>query len=1136
MVSTPKNPRSIFNRGSNSGSALNISRPQNRSIASLFNAEKNASRNLSQFNPQQYRNRESLAGTLDDALTAARTGESTTSDFTNNVTGNKSKLEGKDKKSKSKLRRFGPLGVIVALIFGGGLFSLLSFSMLGPQLNSVITEATDVQFPSYNLRNQRLLKYMMSDVKISNFTRKYTNFSPWLKSRLAKNGIEVGKLDASGNFVSGSTISTSSTVLKYGDDIISANDFQARFASDASFRDAYYKAKRGRVAGFFDDAADRFYTKKGQTRDIFSRYTSTGDNERDRRNFEDVVNKNTVGTDATVRSGNKVHDDETGEDKAVKNGSDINASRVAGDTPETKARAFVNSVSGVVDTAGMPVCSALRVVNIASVAAMAYQIAQSANYFLAFMEPINKAIAGDGDEASAHEALNFLNESQSTEITYVDENGVQQTKTVTGSPLESTGARLIMSNTMVSPSDADPFGINALTRSARNAAISTGVSTTVCTGVTAASALLSIASLAVPGGAAAKITITLVAKIVGGLVLTGIVSLILEAIIPQLTKLFISNAFEYYTGIPGGEYLFEGAANSNYGLATQAVASMPASKSRVARQNYESTLALAQEAQIDRLNRSPFDASSPNTFLGSVVRQFSSLTTSTSLMSGVTAFSSTVNNSFGTVLKSTYADEIGTIAYTSVTQDCEFLPGAVCDIYGIPIPASDFSTVDIAPDDATYEAIISQNLDFSGSVTNKVSTASGGTNATTDGGWQYGKYNLSDGQLRGLIAVAEQENGVSLNGVKTELSIMANLYEHKTSAPYTADGLVNYVLNGNWFASSSTSKYDENHTPKYSGALEAARNIFNNGHRTIPKQVIEHDCIDCGDITSASNDGVSFDVTDRSKYKKGKTVIQNRYGGTYVFYQWADPETGKGDPFGYDASNTPDEQVSDTSSSESEVSSVSKTFSDYKIRDGSNLANFITFCVNRESPWGVTDANILNAMQTGDAYLNSVPVANDLLDLINAYEDQANMRWATGEICMNSEDNPDWDREFKYYQRYVEDMRILGTMSNESDNANPVIAYENAYDEAHPVDTSFEGTLARISGLTKDDVAFLMEVIDYSNQLAEYDPTTRYGYVQEEEKGYEAPEKSIFDTVSNFIAIYQNAFDFAETKQTETTC
>ena len=1134
MVSTPKNPRLNFNRGSTSGSALSISRPQNRT-ASLFDAEKAASRNLSQFNPQQYRTRQSLASSLDDALTVARSGESTTSDFTNKVTG-KSKLKGEDKNTKGAFRRFGPLGIIIGLLFGGGAFFMMTFSLLGPQLSSVITEATDVQFPSYNLRNQRLLKYMMGDVKVSNFTRKYTNFSPWLKSRLAKNGIEVGKLDASGNFVSGSTISTSSTVLKYGDDIISANDFQARFASDANFRDAYYKAKRGRVAGFFDDAADKFYTKKGQTRDIFSKYTSTDDNQRDRSNFEDVVNKNTVGTDATVRSGNKVHDNETGEDKAVKNGSDISTARVAGDTPEVKARAFVNSISGVVDTAGVPICSALRVVNIASVAAMAYQLAQSANYFLSFLEPINKAIAGDGDEASAHEALNFLNESQSTEVTYIDANGVQQTKTFVGSPLESTGGRLIMSNTAVSPSDADPFGINALTRSAKNVAISTGVSTTTCTGVTAASALLTVASLATPGGAAAKITITLVAKVVGGLILTGVVSMILEAIIPQLSKMFISNAFEYYTGIPAGDYLFEGAASSNYSLATQSSASMPASKARLARQNYETALALAQEAEVDRINHSPFDASNTNTFLGSLVRQFSSVTVSTSLLSGFSAFSSAVRNSFGSILNNTYADNLDTIAYTSVTQDCEFLPGAVCDIYGIPIPASDFSTIDIAPDDATYEAIISQNLDFNGSVTNKSNTASAGSNATTDGGWLYTKYNLSDGQMHGLIAVAEQENGVSLNGVKTELSFMANLYEQKMSAPYSADGLVNYVLNGNWFASSSTSKYDENYTPKYSGSIEAARNIFINGHRTIPKQIIEHDCIDCGDITSASNDGVSFDVSDRSKYKKGKTVIQNRYGSTYVFYQWADSETGKGDPFGYAASNTPDEQVINTKASESEVSNVSKTFSDYKIRDGSNLANFITFCVNRESPWGVTDANILNAMQTNDTLLNSVPVANDLLDLINAYEDQSNMRWATGEICMNSEDNPDWDREFKYYQRYVEDMRILGTMSNESDNANPVLAYENAYDEAHPIDTSFEGTLARISGLTKDDVAFLMEVIDYSNELAQYDPTTRYGYVHEEEQNYETPEKSTFDTIGDFVAIYQNSYAFAETKQTETTC
>ena len=1132
MVSTPKNPRFNLFRGSNSSAALGISRPR---VSSLFDAEKNASRNLSQFNPQQYRRRESLASELDDALTAARTGESTASDYANNVTGPKS--HSKDAKAKKKgLRRFGPLAIIIAMLFGGGTFFMLSFSTLGPQLSAVITEATDVQYPSYNLRNQRLLKYMMGDVRISNFTRKYTNFSPWLKSRLAKNGIEVGKIDADGNFVKGSTISTSSTVLKYGDDIISANDFQTRFASDVNFREAYYKAKRGRIAGYFDDAADRFYTKKNQTRDIFSRYTSTGDDQKDRSNFEDVVNEHLGGSDTTVQSGAKVRNEETGEDELIKNGSGVNSGHVAGDTPEVKARAFVNSLAGVVDNVGVPVCSALRIVNIASLAAMAYQIAQSASYFLSFLEPINKAMAGDGDEASAHTALNFLTETTDSEVTYVDENGVTQTKTVTGSPMDSYGARLIMSNTAVSPSDTDPFGINALTRSAKRVALTTGASTTTCQGVQAASAIVSLASVAIPGGSLVKVAISVVARTVGGIVLTGIIAAIIEAIIPQLTKMFISDAFEYYTGIPGGEFLFEGAANSNYNLATEGSASMPASKARVARQNYETALALAQEAQVDRLHRSQFDASSPNTFLGSLVRQLNATTFSSSILGGFSAFTSAVHNSFSSILSgASAADGVTSIKYTSVTQECEFMPGAVCDVYGIPIPASDFSTIDIAPDDATYEAVISRNLDFSGSIKNKVTSVTPGTNTNTDGTRQYGKYSLTDGQLRGLIAIAEQENGVSLNGVRSELSLMANLYEHKRSAPYTADGLVDYVLNGNWYPSTSTSKYNESYTPKFEAAFESARNIFNEGKRTLPKQIVEHDCIDCGDIVSATNDGVEIDINNRAKYIKDKTVIQNRYGDTYVFYQWADSETGEGDPFGYKIGDTPDELVPDSSKTEDEVKNVTKTFSDYKIKDDSELARFITFCVNRESPWGVTDANILGALESEDPILNAVPVVNDFLDVVNAIEDNINADWATGAACMNSEDNPRWDNEFKYYQRYVEDMRILGTMSNENDSGNPVIAYEKAYEEAHPIDTSFEGTLARISGLTKNDVAFLMEVVDYSNMLAEYDPTTRYGYIEPKETEFHTIESGKYIVYENNAAILTTP-ETAKNREGVATC
>jgi hypothetical protein len=64
----------------------------------------------------------------------------------------------------------------------------------------------------------------------------------------------------------------------------------------------------------------------------------------------------------------------------------------------------------------------------------------------------------------------------------------------------------------------------------------------------------------------------------------------------------------------------------------------------------------------------------------------------------------------------------------------------------------------------------------------------------------------------------------------------------------------------------------------------------------------------------------------------------------------------------------------------------------------------------------------------------------------------------------------------------------------------------------------------------------LLEVVDYSNQLAQYDPTTRYGYVQKEEKAYEAPEKTIFDTVLDFVALTPNTINIAYTREATVTC
>ena len=799
-----------------------------------------------------------------------------TNQFRNSVQG---KNSGQGRKKFAK--KIAPLTVIIGVLFGGGAFFYGAQSLLAPHLSALYTNATDLQYTSYHMRNSRLMSYLLNgggQVKISGFTTKYSYFSPYLKSRLAKNGIEVGHLNSSGVFESGQI--GGKTVLKFEDKIIDAGSFQNEFVNNANFRDSYYQAKRGRIAGFFDDSADYYYKNKGATRDIFDQYKSTGDNEVDTKNFETTVSNRVTGSDASVNTMRHETDEETGEDHIHENGDDIESTRVSGDTPESKARAMVNSIAGKVSTIGVPVCSALRIANIAAITVASYQIYQSIAYFLSLMEPISKMMAGEGDASAINETLNFMTTSTTSEVNYVDSDGTQQTKTVTGSLLESSGSKLVMGNTLSPQSEVEPYSFDNITKAATMIAVSTGVTNTACAGVMAASAIVSLASSAIPGGKLATFIVGAVAQTIGGIVMTVAVAAIINAIIPYVAKIFASNIFETYTGIPAGELFSQGAATANFNLATQGSAYMPSDKSAVKTQNRNTTLALAQEAELDRLHHSPFDATNPNTFLGSLLSNFTYLSYSNNTVSHFSSFINTVGSSVRKITSVSAADE--ELTYISNNRDCTFLEGATCDMYGLPIPTSDYSTIDVTPDDPAYIAAITPNLD---------------------------------------------ENG--------------------------------------------------------------------------------------------------------------------------------------------------------------------------EIKENSELAKFINFCDNRQSPWGVKDANILNALQTDLGVVgNNLPFVNELVDVVNAAEDVANEGWATGSICMNSEDNPRWENEFKYYQLYVQDMRILSGMAGDDDQAsiNPVIAYLEKYDATHPQDNSFEGTLARISGQTKDDIAMMLEFVNYSTKIADYDPSTRYSF------------------------------------------
>ena len=95
----------------------------------------------------------------------------------------------------------------------------------------------------------------------------------------------------------------------------------------------------------------------------------------------------------------------------------------------------------------------------------------------------------------------------------------------------------------------------------------------------------------------------------------------------------------------------------------------------------------------------------------------------------------------------------------------------------------------------------------------------------------------------------------------------------------------------------------------------------------------------------------------------------------------------------------------------------------------------------------------------------------------------------------------------KYYQRYIEDNRILSQLGafKETDLEDPVLAYEDHYEKTHPADNSKAGTLARITGSTKDDIETMLAVIDYYNFLADYHPEERYAFADNNQQTSDLP-------------------------------
>lgn len=169
------------------------------------------------------------------------------------------------------------------------------------------------------------------------------------------------------------------------------------------------------------------------------------------------------------------------------------------------------------------------------------------------------------------------------------------------------------------------------------------------------------------------------------------------------------------------------------------------------------------------------------------------------------------------------------------------------------------------------------------------------------------------------------------------------------------------------------------------------------------------------------------------------------------------------------------------------------------IKEDSNLAKYIVYCGQRQSPFGMPDQNISSAINdgtstgsmAGDSLVGASPVVGDFLGIIENSKTLLNYGYISGETCVvgNKADGastPNWE-ETKQYQRFIEDQRLAENMGLTEKSS--VTAFLDKYYEKHPLDNSYEGILARRSGLTKDKVIALLDYADKMVFLASYDPT-----------------------------------------------
>lgn len=612
----------------------------------------------------------------------------------------------------NKLKRFGPTGAVASMLLVGAVGIGSSTSVMGSLLvsikESIVTNIDQQQYTSMSRSNRILSRRLADDatsgsctlVKIACRFHKPTDYQ--LK-QLDKAGVKA--LDEAGEVIEKGKLIGGKRPAHYliDGEKISAKDFKKALRNNPKLRNAFRRAYNPRWVNWVDDAAVKFLKKIGVTKKVAEKLNS----KKTRKALTEATDELTKIED---KAGDKIKKEIAEE---------------AGDFAKKEAKKTAKKGGDAKLMMAQGICAAAKAPNVIVNINKAFRIAQYAKLGYTFLTAADAIKKGEATPEMVNNVATILTQSYTKKDGSIKKPATDSklmkytmglgTSGSSSSYIPGVGGALA---TYLGVVNSEPVKVGCDLVGSTAAEVAVEVFDGIKNGLGPVGWAWTAGEFALEGILSLESVQQQLSSAMGGIVQTAIDTFGNWVDMKALAEYFLGDKTKGATGTDVGDITGVGLSNSMADQASYTGNAPLTVQQKVAFDEQivqPERIALAEE---DRLTHSPFDISSPNTFLGSIAIRFVPyLGMASSPLAFVSAISSISTSSlFNLFNPSAYAkniiDENKCTQNSVLANEKDIAVGPACDVqYGVP---TDY--MGIEPDQVASELSASGDIDEDGKV------------------------------------------------------------------------------------------------------------------------------------------------------------------------------------------------------------------------------------------------------------------------------------------------------------------------------------------------------------------------------------------------------------------------------------